>query len=117
MNSSQKWLSLALLSFLLAVLTGLVAIPPEHVLKVALITALLLLVALIAMVGEQSLANRFDKLDAQTYARRHPGHVRDGKLSCQACNSQAIQERGILDTPDYKALMCTQCNTLLFYKR
>ena len=117
MNSSQKLLSLALVGFLLAVLSGVVAIPPEHVLKVVLITALLLGVTLIAMAGEQSRASRFDKLDAQAYARLYPGHVRNGQVSCQACNSQAIQERAILHAPDYKALMCGQCNSLLYYKR
>lgn len=117
MNSSQKWLSLVLLGVLFAVLSGLLVIPPEHVLKVVLVTALLLVLTLVSMAGEQSRASRFDKLDAQAYARRHPNHARDGKFSCQACNSQAIQERGILDAPEYKALMCAQCNSLLFYKR
>jgi hypothetical protein len=117
MNTSQKLLSLALIGFLFAVFTGLVAIPPEHTLKVVLITVVLLGVTLIYVAGEQNRASRFDKLDAQAYARRYPSHVRNGQLSCQACNSQSIQERGILDAPSYKALMCAQCNNLLFYKR
>jgi len=38
MNTSQKLLSLTLIGFLFGVFTGLVAIPPEHTLKVVLIT-------------------------------------------------------------------------------
>ena len=114
---TQKLLSMALVGFLLAVLSGVLAIPPEHVTKVVLVTGLVLGLSLVSIAGEQSRASRFDKLDAQAYARRHPNHARDGKFSCQACNSQATQERGILDAPEYKALMCAHCNHLLFYKR
>lgn len=117
MNSSQKWLSLGLLGVLFAVLSGLLAIPPEHVLKVVLVTALLLVLTLVSMAGEQSRASRFDKLNAQAYAQRYPAHVRNGHLSCQACHSEAIQERDIHDAPEVKALMCGQCNTLLYYRR
>jgi Na+(H+)/acetate symporter ActP len=116
-QSTQKILSVLLVVFLLAVLTGMVPVPEVHVVKTVVITVLLLVVFLISMAGEQGHHKRFEKQNLQSYAQQHPGHASQGRLSCHACSSPNTESRQLVGVQDYKAQMCKQCGTVLYYTR
>lgn len=115
--SSQKLWALFLVLFIVGVYTGVVPIGEAYRTKVSIGVFLALIFMGVSVAGEQGRRNRFQRQTAQAYARQYPGHVRDGVVSCHACECTEHQAREIQGSTEYKALMCERCNNVLYYTR
>jgi uncharacterized paraquat-inducible protein A len=68
--------------------------------------------AIITAIRQQ---RRLKRMNFAWYAANHPAHIKNGKVSCMACNSKSIGTERLLERTYMRRHYCRQCGTTLYY--